>query len=135
MSKIWDALQKVEDLRDLGGGAGAVVVPERIRLTPKQRVAIQALLRTATLEEAAEAAGVSQMTLRRWLGRPGFVAEYYYAGRRDIEEAMARLDSATQTAMEVLEQARDLLARIGARSGPRSTGSGRSRQPETPNER
>ncbi len=135
MSKIWDALQKVEELRDLGGGAGAVVLPERIRLTPKQRVAIQALLRTATLEDAAEAAGVSEMTLRRWLGRPGFVAEYYYAGRRDIEEAMARLDAATQTAMDVLEQARDLLARIGARSGQPSADAEASRHAETPNER
>lgn len=114
MSRIWDALRKVEQLRDVNEVA-AIALPDHIRLTEKQSLAIRALLRTSTLEEAALAAEVTEVTLRRWLGRPGFVAEYYRAGRCEIEESMRRLDAATESAVAVLEKARDLMGAVGAR--------------------
>ncbi len=126
MSRIWDALQKVEELRD-AGDFHRLMVPGRLRLTPKQRVSIHALLRTTTIEEAAVAAGVTETTLRRWLGKPGFVTEYYLTGRREIEDAMTRLDTATGTALSVLEQARDLLADVRRRADRAG-----SRNPDAP---
>jgi len=118
MSRIWDALQKVEELRD-AADLPRLTLTGRLRLTPKQRVAIHALLRTATIEEAAAAAGVTETTLHRWLGKPGFVSEYYLAGRREIEDAMMRLDTATGTALSVLEQAREILTAVRRRAGAR----------------
>ncbi len=115
MSRIWDALQKVEKLRDVESVA-ATALPDRMRLTDKQRVAIRALLRTSTIGEAASAAEVTEVTLRRWLSRPAFVAEYYTAGREEIESSMRRLDAATETAMGVLEQARDLMEAVRIRA-------------------
>ncbi len=114
MSRIWDALQKVEKLRDVEEVASSAL-PNGIRLTDKQRLAIRALLRTSTVEEAAAAADVTEVTLRRWLARPAFVAEYYRAGRNEIEESMRRLDSATETAMAVLEQAHELMDAVRTR--------------------
>lgn len=115
MSRIWDALQKVEKLRDVEGVV-SLALPDRIRLTVKQRIAIRALLRTSTIEEAAAAAQVTDVTLRRWLSRPAFVAEYYRAGREEIEESMRRLDVATDSAIAVLEQARDLIEAVRVRA-------------------
>ncbi len=114
MSRIWDALRKVEQLRGVDEAA-AVALPDHIRLTKKQSLAIRALLRTSTLEEAASAAEVTEVTLRRWLGRPAFVAEYYRAGRGEIEESMRRLDAATESAVAVLEKAREVMGAVGAR--------------------
>jgi hypothetical protein len=41
--------------------------------------------------KAAEAAGVSDRTLRTWLGKPAFVAAYREARRQVVEHAVARL--------------------------------------------
>jgi len=108
MSRIWDALQKVEDQRG-GSGAHLPVAPEPLRLSVMQRTAIQALLRTESIAEAAQAANITERTLRRWLGRPDFVAEYYAAGRAEIESSLQRLDGATETALAKLAEARDVL--------------------------
>ena len=134
MSRIWDALKKVEKLRDVEGlppDSIPEILQDSIRLTPKQRVAIQALLRTPTMADAAAAAGVNEMTLRRWLGKPGFVAAYYEAGRAEIDEAMRRLDSATDTAVAVLAQARELLTSVRARADRALAANGRAPADDT----
>ncbi len=114
MSRIWDALQKIEKQRDdVTQSHSGDFDLDKVRLTPKQRVAIHALLRTSTIEEAAGAAGVTEKSLRRWLGQPGFVAAYYAAGRDEIDSMMEKLDTATQKALAVLEQAGELLRTIG----------------------
>ncbi len=133
MSRIWEALQKVEKARDEEVEAVVPVEVGRMRLTPKQQVAVQALLRTSTLEEAAVAAEVTEMTLRRWLGRPGFVAEYYAAGRAEIERSMQRLDRATETAAAVLAQANRLLGGVRERAELASNGAKTEGEPVAAN--
>jgi hypothetical protein len=110
MSRIWDALQQIEQQRQ--ERALEFVVPDRIQLTPKQLVAIQALLRTDSLAAAARLTGVGEMTMRRWLTRPGFITAFYQAGRKQLESERARLDAATENAIEKLRRAREMLAQI-----------------------
>lgn len=124
MSRIWDALQKVEDQRE-GPVAHRPIGQEPLRLSVIQRTAIEALLRTESIAEAAQAANITEKTLRRWLGRPDFVAQYYAAGRAEIESSLQRLDSATETALAILAEARDVLQGVRdrmARKSPAPTG-------------
>jgi len=110
MSRIWDALQRIEQQRR--DSATELVVPERIHLTPNQRLALRALLETDSLAEAARLTGVAEMTLRRWLTQPGFIAAYYVAGREQLELERERLDAATGDAIEKLRQAREMVAKL-----------------------
>lgn len=107
MSRILEALNQVEESRDRDEAPEAGILG--VQLTAKQQVAIRALLRTSTVEEAAAAAGIPDRTLRRWLSRPGFVAGYYAAGRLEIESSLRRLEKATEAAAAVLEQTREIL--------------------------
>jgi transposase-like protein len=131
MSRIWDALQKVEDLREAVPGQ-APVDEEQTGLTVTQRTAIQALLRTATIAEAAQAVGVTDRTLRRWLARPGFVAAYYAAGRAEIETSLQRLGHSTETALAVLAEARELLQGVRDRTARRSREGADAPRPDDP---
>jgi len=74
------------------------------KLTRKQEQAIAALLTRRTIEEAAEAVGVSASTLRRWLKNPKFAASYREARRQVVDHALARLQRATGLAISVLMQ-------------------------------
>jgi len=126
MSRIWDALQKIEDQRELSG-ANLPLGQEPLRLSVIQRTAIEALLRTESIADAAQAANITEKTLRRWLGRPAFVAEYYAAGRAEIESSLQRLDGATETALAILSEARDVLQGVrdrAARKSPLPAGDG-----------
>jgi len=106
MSKIWDAIQKVEENR--GDGAGAAgELPDRVRLTPKQTAAVQALLDTDCLGRAAQRSGVTERTLRKWLEQPSFVGAYYAAGRSRVAESLQRLRARSVEAVEVLRKALD----------------------------
>jgi len=104
MSKIWDALQKVEQNRD-GDPVTPVQVVGRIGLTQKQLVAVRALLETDAMTKAAELSGVTERTLRKWLEQPGFVAAYYDAGRAQWAQSVQRLRALTGDAVEVLRAA------------------------------
>jgi hypothetical protein len=110
MSRIWDALQRIEQQRR--DSASEPVAPERIHLTPNQRLALRALLETDSPAEAARLTGVAEITLRRWLTQPGFIAAYYLAGREQLELERARLDAATSDAIEKLQQAREMVAKL-----------------------
>lgn len=102
MSKIWDALQKVEENREGEPGGTPTELPYRVQLTPKQVSAVRALLASDSLGEAAEASGVKERTLQRWLEQPGFVAAYYAAGRAQLAQSLQRLRGLSGDAVEVL---------------------------------
>jgi len=116
MSKIWDALQKVEQNRD-GDPVTPVQVVGRSGLTQKQMAAVRALLETDAMTKAAETSGVTERTLRKWLEQPAFVAAYYDAGRAQWAQSVQRLRAMTGDAVEVLRAALaddDPLVRIRA---------------------
>jgi len=115
MSRIWDALQQIETQRK--ENALEFIVPDRFQLTPKQRLAIQALLQTDSIAEAARMTGVAEMTMRRWLTRPGFITAFYHAGREQLERDKARLDAVTENTIDKLRRAREMLARLGQVAG------------------
>lgn len=73
-------------------------------LTPKQYKAIIALISEDTHQEAAEAAGISPSTLRRWQKQPAFRAEYRAERRRLMETAVGLLQSKAMAAVEALER-------------------------------
>ncbi|MDX2169206.1 MAG: hypothetical protein SF182_19205 [Deltaproteobacteria bacterium] len=104
MSKIWDALKKAELEREpVLPETGEL--PERRLLTPKQRLAVDALLSSASRAAAATACGVSERTLLRWIKLPAFAAAYQAAGRAQFTDAQAQLKAASRDAAEVLRGA------------------------------
>lgn len=116
MSKIWDALQKVERNREYAPGS-PTELPYRVQLTPKQMSAVRGLLATDSLAKAAEISGVKERTLQRWLEQPSFVAAYYAAGRAQLAQSLQRLRAMTGDAVDVLRIAledEDPMVRIRA---------------------
>jgi len=72
-------------------------------VTSKQEKAIIALNQPTT-REAAEAAGVSEVTLWRWLQNPEFRASYMEVRRVAVQRAIARTQAATSEAVETLRE-------------------------------
>ena len=70
----------------------------------KQEQAITALLTEPTIEKAANAVGVGESTLRRWLQEPGFRNTYRTARGELIERTLARLAQASGKAIATLER-------------------------------
>jgi hypothetical protein len=68
------------------------------KLTRKEEQAIAALLAEATVAAAAEKAGVSEVTLWRWLKLPDFKASYREARREAFEKATAQLQQSSWAA-------------------------------------
>lgn len=75
---------------------------ERAPLTAKQERAIAELLSRPTLEAAAEAVGVSALTLRRWRRDPAFSDAYRQARLESLEHAAGRLRALSNTAAQAL---------------------------------
>lgn len=71
-------------------------------LTPKQRLAVAALLTEPSNQAAAAACGVSARTLWRWQQQPAFVDALRAAERGAIDQASRRLATAAGTAITVL---------------------------------
>ena len=71
-------------------------------LTRKQERALDALLSEQTLAGAAEKAGISQPTLRRWLKQDDFLAAYREARRQVVEKAVAQLQNSAWAASTTL---------------------------------
>jgi len=83
-------------------------------LTGKQRRAIEALLSCATVTAAAQSAGMSRVTLYRWLhGCPEFVQALRAAEADAVDQAARRLAAAGGGAVETLIR----LADTGANEG------------------
>src|SRR5437773_507121 len=72
--------------------------------TNRQEKAIIALLTEPTMKEAAEAAGVSEVTLWRWLQNADFRASYMEARRLAVQRAIARTQAATSEAVSTLRE-------------------------------
>jgi len=73
-----------------------------LRLSEKQVIAIQALMRSRTYSEAAEAAGVSRCTLYRWLKDDLFNAELSKQQNELIKRSSRKLAGALDLAVDVL---------------------------------
>jgi uncharacterized protein YggE len=76
----------------------------QISITIKQEKAIVSLLNEATTKRAAKAAGVSEVTLWRWLQDKSFRAFYMEARRLAVQRAIARTQTATSEAVETLRE-------------------------------
>src|SRR5438105_3076472 len=68
-------------------------------LTHKQVAAIGFLLTERTHEKAAQKAGVSSATLRRWFRLPAFVTAYRLGRGDAVEGAFGKLQRATAAAV------------------------------------
>jgi len=66
--------------------------------------AVEALLRSGSVREAAEAIGVAPSTLLRWLQDPDFRAAFEAARERALEHAIAQLQAATAEAVQALRR-------------------------------
>jgi hypothetical protein len=69
-----------------------------------REAAIQALLTTATIVEAATKCGVSERTLQRWLTEQEFCSEYSAAKNRLLETTINRLRSIGLDGVEALRR-------------------------------
>ena len=74
-------------------------------LTPRQEQGITALLVQGSLQAAAEASGVNEKTLRRWLrDDAAFQMAYREARRQVVQQAIVQVQQATGEAVETLRQ-------------------------------
>ena len=91
-------------------------MPEKV--TPRQRKAIEALLTTATVAEAARVAGVKRQTIYRWMKQDSFRAALAEAEREALESlsrALVRLgDTATKTLDAAMRGAESESVRVRA---------------------
>jgi len=76
--------------------------------TRKRELALAALLAEPTVEAAAVKAGVSPVTLWRWLQEPDFHEAYRDARRKVVSQAVSHLQNAATEAVEALR--RNLMA-------------------------
>jgi hypothetical protein len=76
VSKIWDALKRAELGREPLRGPDI-----ESGLSLEQSAAIRALLRQATVGDAARECGLEESALQGWLRKPDFVAAYHAACR------------------------------------------------------
>jgi phage terminase small subunit len=72
------------------------------KLRRKQELAISVLLASPNLTEAAQAVGVADSTLRRWLQRDDFQAAYRRARRETVSQAVAHVQRVSGEAVETL---------------------------------
>jgi len=73
-------------------------------LTPKQQKAVAALHSSASFQEAAKKAGITDRTLRRWLQQDEFSEKVHDAGRRIIEGTVDELQEAAVEAIQILRK-------------------------------
>ena len=78
--------------------------PLEQKLTAKQEQALIALLDCGEIKQAAETAGVTKVTLWRWLQSPDFQSRYRAARRQLVETAIAQLQSDCTIAARVLRE-------------------------------
>lgn len=72
------------------------------KLNRRREAAIAALLRHPTVGDAAQAIGVHERTLRRWLGQLDFRAAFDRAAETALADAIARLGALAGEAVETL---------------------------------
>lgn len=79
----------------------------KAKMTRKMEAAVAALLTAPTIAIAAQAVGISEQTLWRWLQLPEFQGQYREAKRQAVAQAVARLQQATTKAVDTLEAVMD----------------------------
>ena len=72
------------------------------KLTRKQEAAISNLLAQPTIRAAANATGVGEVTLHRWLADPGFKTSYLEARREGVSHTIALLQRTSGAAVAAL---------------------------------
>src|SRR5579872_1365044 len=105
-----DALMALPAATDGEGGAGigpmGVGKVVAAALTPAQRIAIERLSVGETVVDAARAAGVTRMTLHRWLKQDAeFVAAYNAWQEETLASARGRLLALADTAVTTVANA------------------------------
>jgi DNA-binding MurR/RpiR family transcriptional regulator len=87
-------------------------------LNIRQQKAITSLLSESTLQEAANKAGVNPSTIWRWMQSETFREAYRGARRDAVMRAVARLQHATETAVDslvdVMKSSENTAARVSA---------------------
>lgn len=73
-------------------------------LTPRQRLAVEAIAHGATVEEAAKAGGCSPRTLHRWRTQPDVQAALRELGRESARESVSLLLAAQHEAVAALRR-------------------------------
>jgi hypothetical protein len=79
-------------------------MPGGQQLSRKQEKAIAALLSEPSIQRAAEAAKVSERTLKYWLKQPEFAREYRIARQQLVEHAVTVLQRVTSLAVVTLHR-------------------------------
>jgi len=74
------------------------------KLPKKKHEAVVALLEHPTVKEAAQAVGIGEATLFRWLQVPDFQDAYREGKRQIVNHAISRLQQATAEAVETLRE-------------------------------
>ena len=72
------------------------------KLSRNQERAISALLVHPTMTQAADAAGIGEVTLWRWLRIPTFKQQYRLARREAVSQAVGQLQAACSVAVVAL---------------------------------
>lgn len=92
-------------------------------LDSRQQLALGALMLSKTVTEAAESAGVSERSLRRWIAEDRAFREAYHRELRGVmDHAAGRLQHATAGALDALESVmRDGEASASARAAAART--------------
>ena len=86
------------------------------KLSRNQDRAIAALLVHASMSEAADAAGIGEVTLWRWMQIPEFKEQYRLARREAVSQAVGHLQGACSVAVVALKDiAQDVTCPAGAR--------------------
>ena len=86
------------------------------KLSRNQDRAIAALLVHASMSEAADAAGIGDVTLWRWMQLPEFKEQYRLARREAVSQAVGHLQGACSVAVVALKDiAQDVTCPAGAR--------------------
>ena len=73
-------------------------------MTPRQTKALQALLSSPTKKAAAEAAGISESTLRNYLADPAFAEAYKKALTGLVDDATRQAQQSLDPALTVLRE-------------------------------
>jgi hypothetical protein len=75
------------------------------QVSDRQRRAIEALLISRSVIEAAETSGIPRRTIERWKSDPAFQDAYRAASREKLGDTVGRLRSAAGEAVDALREA------------------------------
>jgi len=85
------------------------------KLTPKQAKAIESLMLTGSVTQAARAASVSRPTIYDWLKQPAFVAELQRLEGLALQGLARQLSALTEPAIQALSDGLQVGMPISAR--------------------